>query len=251
MKLIHYQARPQEFKGHAVLVTGAGSGLGRAASLALGAAGARLALLGRDEEKLNATAAEIAADGGEEAMVAPLDLGTAGEAAFVELGEALHRHFGKLDGLLHNAATLGATRPIAQMPADVWHRTMQVNLNAAFMLTRELIPMLEAAAAASILFTSSGVAHTGHAYWGAYAASKFATRGLMLTLAEELGRITNIRVNSFDPGVVNTPMRRYAFPGENPQKNPEPETLAGCYAYLLGPASAGVNGREFGVDDEI
>lgn len=250
MRLIDYRASDEEFAGRALLITGAGGGLGRAASLALAARGAHLVLLGRDAAKLQSVADEIAAAGGE-ALVTPLDLATAGEAAVVELGETLRRRFGKLDGLLHNAALLGAMRPVAQTPAEDWHRVMQVNVNAAFMLTRELIPMLEAAPEAATLFTTSGAAHQPPAYWGAYSASKFAVRGLMLTLAKELGRVTNIRINALDPGAVDTAMRRRAFPGENPGRNPPPEALAGCYLYLLGPASLGVNGREFQPESEI
>ena len=76
---------------------------------------------------------------------------------------------------------------------------MQVNVNAQFLLTRYLLPLLQQAPSASIMLTSSGVGRIGKAYWGAYAVSKFATEGFMQVLADELENTSKIRVNSLNP----------------------------------------------------
>ncbi len=122
---------------------------------------------------------------------------------------------------------------------------MQVNVNAMFLLTRRLLPLLQAAPSASVILTSSGVGHKGRAYWGAYAVSKFATEGFMQVLADELENTSNIRVNSLNPGATNTSMRRSAYPAEEPTENPAPADIMDAYLYLMGPDSAGVTGQAF------
>jgi len=126
-----------------------------------------------------------------------------------------------------------------------WLKVMHVNVNAAFILTQALLPMLRLSQDASVVFTTSGVSVTGRAYWGAYAASKFAVEGVMQVLADETDTTTNIRVNSVNPGRMRTPMRTKAFPGEAPETLPTPDQVLGPFLYLLGPDSRGVTGRRF------
>ena len=140
---------------------------------------------------------------------------------------------------------LGERRPIENAGYASWLEVMQVNVNAQFLLTRHLLPLLRAAPSASIIFTSSGVGRTGKAYWGAYAVSKFATEGFMQVLANELENTSDVRVNSINPGPTNTAMRRAAYPGETPTDNPRPEQIMGAYLYLMGDDSIGVTGRAF------
>ena len=120
---------------------------------------------------------------------------------------------------------------------------MQVNVNAAFALTKELIPALQAAPSASVIFTSSSVGRKGRAYWGAYAVSKFATEGLMQVLADELQQTSQIRVNSIDPGATRTNMRKDAYPAENPDSLTTPEERMPLYLYLMGSDSTGITGE--------
>ena len=94
-----------------------------------------------------------------------------------------------------------------------------------------------------MVLTSSGVGRRGKAFWGAYAVSKFATEGYMQVLADELGSTTRIRVNSLNPGAVNTRMRRAAYPGEPPNTNPLPEALTDQWVYLLSDASESIHGK--------
>lgn len=235
----------QEFAGRVVLVTGAGAGLGRAVALALARAGAEVILLGRTVKKLEGVHAEIAALGAPEASIVPLDLEKALAADYEAVAAAIEQRYGRLDGLLHNAALLGPLTPIEQYDVPTFMRVMHVNVTAAFVLTRQLLPLLRKSTDAAMLFTSSGVGVRGRAYWGAYAVSKFAVEGLTQVLAPELENTSQVRVNIIDPGKVRTSMRRQAYPSEDQQTLPTPESLTAPYLALLGPASRGVTGQRF------
>ena len=119
---------------------------------------------------------------------------------------------------------------------------MQVNVNAQFYLTRALLPLLNNAPDARILFTSSSVGRTGRAFWGAYSVSKFATEGFMQVLADELENVAPTRVNAINPGGTRTRMRALAYPAEDPGTLKGPEDIVAPYLFLLGPDSADVNG---------
>jgi NAD(P)-dependent dehydrogenase (short-subunit alcohol dehydrogenase family) len=240
-----YQPAPDLLAGKTILVTGAGDGIGRAASLAYAAHGATVILLGRTENKLEAVYDEIESAGYAKPALVVMDLATADEEKCLHLAEALAGEFGHLDGLLHNASVLGERRPIESATYSAWEEVMQVNVNGAFLLTRYLLPLLQAAPSASVVFTSSGVGHRGRAYWGAYAVSKFATEGLMQVLADELENTSNIRANSLNPGATNTAMRRTAYPAEKPTDNPAAEDIMGTYLFLMGADSAGITGKAF------
>jgi NAD(P)-dependent dehydrogenase (short-subunit alcohol dehydrogenase family) len=240
-----HQPRADELKGRVIMVTGAGTGLGRAVSLALARAGAEVILLGRTVRRLEAVHAEIAQLGAPEASIVPLDLEKALAKDYETVAEAIHQRYGRLDGLLHNAALLGTLTPIEQYEVPTFMRVMHVNLTAAFILTQQLLPLLRASQDASILFTSSGVGQRGRAYWGAYSISKFAVEGLTQVLAHEMSGTSNVRVNIIDPGKVRTSMRRQAYPSEAQDTLPTAESLTAPYLALLGPASRGVTGQRF------
>ncbi|KZX60572.1 YciK family oxidoreductase [Halioglobus sp. HI00S01] len=240
-----YQPSAALLEGRTILVTGAGDGIGRAASLAYAAHGATVILLGRTESKLDALYDQIEAAGYPKPAIVPMDLLTVSEEQCMQLVAQLADEFGHIDGLLHNASVLGERRPIESATYAAWQEVMQVNVNATFLLTRHLLPLLQAAPSASIVFTSSGVGRTGRAFWGAYAVSKFATEGLMEVLAAELDETSNIRVNCINPGATNTAMRRSAYPAEHPDTNPAPEDIMGVYLYLMGKDSGEISGSSF------
>jgi NAD(P)-dependent dehydrogenase (short-subunit alcohol dehydrogenase family) len=238
-----------ELRGRVIMVTGAGSGIGRSVALALAASGAEVILLGRTVRKLEAVHGEIAEVskrlGGPEASIVPLDLERALAADYEAVAAAVQKRFGRLDGLLHNAALLGALTPIEQYDVPTFMRVMHVNVTAAFVLTQHLLPLLRASQDAAVLFTSSAVGKRGRAYWGAYSISKFAVEGFTQVLAHELEGTTQVRVNVIDPGKVRTAMRRQAYPSEAAESLPTPESLTAPYIALLGPASRGVTGQRF------
>ena len=240
-----YRPRADLLAGRVVLVTGAGDGIGRAAALAYAGHGADVVLLGRTRTKLEAVFDEIEARTDTRPVVVPADLLHTGEEAADALVDATRTEYGRLDGVLHNAGALGPRNPIVHYPVQDWINVMQVNVNAAFTLTKAVLPLLDASGDAAIVFTSSGVGRTGRAYWGAYAASKFATEGLVQVLADEVEQAGRIRVNSLNPGATRTSMRAAAYPGEDPATLPAPEAHMGLYLYLMGPDSRGVNGQQF------
>ena len=243
--MFDYSARPNLLEGRVILVTGAGRGIGAAAAMSYAAHGATVLLLGKTEENLNLIYDQIEAAGYPQAAVIPFNLETALAHQYDELAAMVEREFGHLDGLLHNAAILGPRTPLEQLSGDNFMRVMQVNVNATFMLTSTLLPLLKLSKDASVIFTSSSVGRKGRAYWGAYAASKFANEGLMQVLADEMDGICPGRANSINPGATRTDMRAQAYPGENPASNPLPADIMPLYLYLMGPDSTGVNGQAF------
>lgn len=236
-----YAPRPALLDGRVILITGTTQGIGRA--LALGAArlGATVLLHGRNRRALEALHDEVAAIGPEPA-IAQLDLERAQGPEYQHLTEQIESRYGRLDGLVHNAGILGDRSPIEHYDIGKWQLVMHVNVNAAFILTRCLLPLLKASDDASLIFTTSGVGNKGRAYWGAYSVSKFATEGLTQILADELER-TSVRVNCVNPGGTRTRMRAQAYPGEDPKTLKTPEEIISPYFFLLGPDSKGVNGQ--------
>lgn len=241
----NYRPAANLLRGRVVLVTGAGDGIGRAAALSYASHGATVILVGRTGGKLEAVYDEIESVGGPQPAIIELDLAAATEENYHALAGSLAKEFGRLDGLLHNAGLLGERRPIESAGYAAWQEVMQVNVNAQFLLTRALLPLLQASPNASVIFTSSGVGRRGKAYWGAYAVSKFATEGLMQVLASELENTSRVRVNSINPGPTNTAMRRAAYPAERPTDNPDPAAIMPVYLFLMGDDSLGVTGRAF------
>lgn len=241
----NYLPRADLLAGKTILVTGAGDGIGRSAALAYAGHGATVLLLGRTASKLEAVYDTIEGAGGPRPGIIEMDLGSALEDRYANLAAGLEQEFPCLDGVLHNAALLGDRRPIQNAGYASWQEVMQVNVNAQFLLTRYLLPLLQLAPLASIILTSSSVGRIGKAYWGAYAVSKFATEGFMQVLASELENTSKIRVNSLNPRATNTAMRRTAYPAETPTNNPAPKDIMPAYLFLMGEDSTGVTGKAF------
>ena len=243
--MFEYESSPDLLKGRTILVTGAGSGIGRTAALTFARHGATVILLGRTISKLESVYDEIEENGWPKPAIYPMNLEGAAENDYIQLAETIEQEFGKLDGLLHNAGLLGELKPIGQYPTETWLQLMQVNLNAPFIMTRELLPLLREAKSASVIFTSSGVGHKGRANWGAYSVSKFATEGLMQVMADEEQGVSNVRLNTINPGGTRTAMRASAYPAEDPESRPTPEEIMPVYLYLMGDDSKDVNGQAF------
>lgn len=239
----NFKPASDELHDRVVLVTGAGDGIGRAAATAFARHGATVVLLGRTSTKLEAVYDVIVSAGGPEPAIAVMDLARAQGPDYFQLVEKLQSTWGRLDGLLHNTAMLGQRAPIEHYDIGVWHQVMHLNLNVPFILTQSLMPLLRQSADASVLFTSSGVGRVGRAYWGAYAVSKFGIEGLAQVLADETADQTRIRANCINPGACRTSMRHAAYPGEDPNRLPQPENLMVPYVYLMSSASRHVRGQ--------
>ena len=251
MKLLDYKPEKNILDDRIILVTGAGQGIGRAVSIALAQFGATLVLLDKSLTDIEAVYDEIENNGSPTPALFPLNLESATENDFQMLHDTLQQEFGKLDGLLHNAAELPYLARIDDYELSDWNSVMQVNINAAFLISRACLPLLRQSKDASIVFNSDTAGRKGKAYWGAYGVSKFALEGLMQTLAEETEDNSPIRVNSLDPGAVRTKLRAQIFPGENPENLPVAEDIARAWVYLLGPDSKKLSGQAFSMVDEL
>ena len=213
-------------------MTGASRGLGAASAVALARLGAQLVVTARTEGGLEETDDAVRAAGGT-ATLLPLDLAEAEQLDAI--GPSLFQRFGRLDILVHAAATLGRLTPVSHIyPAD-WRQVVAVNFEAAWRLIRTCAPLLQAAPAGRAVFVTDSLVRAPHAYWGAYASAKAAQEHLVLTWASET-RTSRLRVNLFDPGIMATRLRRQAFPGEDPAELAKPETIAPAVAELCLPS---------------
>jgi NAD(P)-dependent dehydrogenase (short-subunit alcohol dehydrogenase family) len=244
-ELRHYSPAENLLADRVILVTGASGSIGGALAQACAGLGARVILSGRSVKKLEKVYDSIVAAGAPRPSIAPIDFEKADAATYDALAEAIGSEFGRLDGLAHVGAILGDRSPIAHYDVPTWLKVMHVNVNAPFILTKILLPLLGKSTDASIVFTTSGVSIKGRAYWGAYAVSKFANEGLMQVLADELATESPIRSNSVNPGAVLSPMRARAYPAEDTSKLTRPEAVLAPFLYLLGPDSRGVTGHRF------
>lgn len=232
-----------DLTGRIIAITGATGGIGRALSLACLQAGAEVVLIARNESKLRSLHGECETIAPGRALMAVLDLEKALAADYDRIAAAIDQRYGRLDGLVHCAALLGTLTPIEHYEVPTWYRVMHVNVTAAFALTQVLLPALRKSADAAVIFTSSSVGRRGRPNWGAYAVSKFATEGLSQVLASELEGNSAIRVNTINPGRARTVMRRQAYPSEDINTLPQPETLLEPFLKLLGPGGRGISGQ--------
>ena len=205
-----YNAPADLLRDKVILITGAGDGIGAQAAKTYAAHGAICILLGRTVSKLEAVYDDIVAAGGQEPAIVPLDIKGATPSHYQQMTQTIIDQFGRLDGVLHNASILGHLSAFKDIDAQEWQDVMQINLNGMVFMTQALIPALEKAENASVIFTTSSVGRKGRAFWGTYAVSKFATEGVMQTLADEY-RNKSLRFNCINPGVPAQNARSSVF----------------------------------------
>jgi 3-oxoacyl-[acyl-carrier protein] reductase len=188
-------------KDKVALVTGASQGIGRATSLALAEAGAKVAIAARNTEKLTSLAAEIAAAGGE-ALSVPMDVA---DPAQVKTGfQQLLAKFGKLDILVNNAAITRDTLAL-RMKLEDWDAVLRTNLTGAHLCIQQALGAMLKQRAGRIINITSVVAETGNAGQANYVASKAGLIGLTRAIAVEVAS-RSITVNAIAPGFIATPM---------------------------------------------
>lgn len=212
--------RPLE--GQIALVTGASRGFGAAVAVRLAAAGAHVVCAARTVGGLEQTDDAIKAAGGSATLV-PMDLSKFEQIDL--LGGSLAQRFGKLDLLVANAAMLGHLGPVAYSDEKVWARVLDLNLNANYRLIRSVDPLLRAATAPRAVFVTDRIAHSGIAYWSAYAVAKAGLDTLAGLYAAETAK-TELRVALFHPGPMATRLREQGFPGEASGAQPPPDAAA-------------------------
>jgi len=227
-----------------ILLTGAANGIGRALADALSGHGATVVLLDKDVHGLELAYDEIVAAGHPEPALYPMDLSGAGPDDYTDMASILDREYGRLDGLIHNAAELGALVPVSNIETDLWFKTLQTDLNAPCLLTMACLGLLRASQDASIIFTSDAVGRHGKAYWGAYGIAKAGLECFMQILADELETSTPVRANSIDPGPVLTGLRRIAYPAENHTDLNRAADVVKPFLFLASAESRGITGQQ-------
>jgi NAD(P)-dependent dehydrogenase (short-subunit alcohol dehydrogenase family) len=194
-----------QLSGKVAIVTGASSGIGRAAAKLFAQHGARVVVTGRRQAELDALVDEIGHGGG-------AALAVAGDIRDERLARALVEaavgRFGGLDIAFNNAGVLGAAVPLAELSAADWSEVLDTNLTSAFLGAKHQIPAMLARGGGSLIFTSTFVGHsTGFPGMAAYAASKAGLVGLTRVIAVEYGA-RGIRANALLPGGTDTPLGR-------------------------------------------
>ena len=219
------------------LVTGATRGIGRAAALALTAAGAHVVAVGRTQGALEDLDDEARAIGGAPVTLVPLDLAAPGDG-IDQLGLAISQRFGRLDIWVHAAGVLLGLRPVSHIPPAIWDRIVATNITAPYRLIRSLDPLLRQSDAARAIFLTAEQATHPTAFWGAFAASKAALEAMVRSWSDEVDN-TPTRAVLLDPGPVRTKLRTEAFPGEDPETLTRPSDLGPMIVELAGAADPG------------
>lgn len=220
-------------------ISGASDGIGRATSIECAKRGATVIIHGKTQPKLELLYDEIVNQGYAEPVIYPLDFEKMTPDDCETLNTVIHKEFGQLDGLFNNAGWLGALTPIQQYDMQLWHRVIQINLNATMMLTQACLSLLNHDAKSSIVFNLDDKTS---AYWGAYGAAKAGLTALVKILADEVAN-TNISVTGLLPGTVSTNLRTRAFPGEDPTDLTKAEEVGKAAAFLLTEQSHNINNK--------
>ena len=216
--------------GKLALVTGASKGIGAATAVALAEAGAHVVLTGRDVRALEQVEDQIHAVGGA-STIAPVDL--AESDGIARLATAISGRWDKLDILVISAAYLPALTPITQIDGKQLSQAVTVNVLATQALLANFDPLLKRADAARVIGLTSSVGETPRAYWSAYGSTKAAFDNLLESYAQEVEKISSVRVAVIDPGATRTTMRAKAYPGEDPQTVKPPQAVGARLVELL------------------
>ena len=191
-------------KDRVIVVTGAASGIGRAAARCCAVEGARVAAIDLDRDGVEATVREIEASGG---TARGIEADVRQEADVRAAVEEVEEAFGRIDGLIHAAGILeGALVPVDLFEEATWDRVIDVNLKGSFWAARYATPAMERAGGGVMVFISSGAGVKGGSSSVAYGSSKGGVHGLSLVLAAQLAS-RNIRVHAVCPGSIETPLK--------------------------------------------
>lgn len=239
-----------DLSGRTILITGATDGIGKVLAIEFSKLGSNIILLGRNSSKLDKVYDQLDNSlTSQKHLILQADLGLLNNDSAHEILHAIAEEFTSLDGIIHNAAILGTMTTLEDYELSRWDEVLNVNLRAPFLLTKTLKTILETSTLPRIIFTSSGVANMGRAFWGAYSVSKFGLKGLAEIFANELETTSPIKVFNFDPGATQTKMRASARPSENPNSLKTPNDLVNCYLWFFSEESSESKENYFEYDD--
>lgn len=219
-------------KGKTILITGAAGGLGEALAVQCAEAGAELILLDKNRRGLTELSDRMTGEGLSPPGLYPLDLAGAGIDDFNDLVETIRSEFGGLDALIHCALDFEGLQPLEQVEPQHWLRSMQVNLNAPWLLSCACLPLLKQAEKGRLFFLLDDPESVTGAYWGPYGTAKVALTGLVKQFDATLSN-TAVMVRGIDPGAMRTAFRAKVYHAENPMEQPEPAIAASKIKDLL------------------
>lgn len=218
--------------GRVILVTGAYGGLGGAVARAASCAGATVVITGRRKRQLEQLYDAMVGEGLAEPIIHPLDMEVATPRDYEALADGLERDFGRLDGIVHAAASFNGLTPLAVHKPDDWLRAMHVNVSAPFALTQACTPLLTKAQDSAVVFVLDDPALMQRAHWGGYGVSKAALERFVEILHQESEK-TSLRAHALLPAPMRTTLRRAAYFGEDTTIQPLPDATADAAVYLL------------------
>lgn len=230
-----------ELDGRVALVTGASRGLGRAIALAFGAAGASVAVTARTPSALDAVAAQLEQTG-VAALALPADLGH--EADIAPIAEKTLERFGRIDILVNNAGIVHPRVDLVEFDMTLWRQVIDVNLVAAALLTKAVLPSMIANQSGTIINMSSIGGRKGGKGRSAYRATKAGLISLTESVAAEV-KPHNIDVVCICPGATDTEGYREAFGSQGRAENPKlmrPEEIAALAVFLASDRSSAITG---------
>ena len=238
-------------KGKNILITGASKGIGRSLAVNLSKHKANVILLARNEDLLDSLYDEIKEKYNTNPMIIGCDLSQFEEDKAQEIANVVSKNYKCLDALINNASILKKMSSINDYDLRSWKKVLNVNLTSAFLLSKYLMPLMMDSKLPRIIFTSSGVANKGKAYWGAYSVSKAGIKNLSEILNDELNSLTNFKVFNFNPKETRTEMRALAYPAENPSSVKVPDELINYYLWMLSERSTSSSKTHINFGDEI
>lgn len=218
--------------GRVILVTGAYGGLGAAVARAASRAGATVVITGRRKRQLEQLYDAMMSEGLSEPVIHPLDMEVATPADYEALADGLERDFGRLDGIVHAAASFKELTPLAVHKPDDWLRAMHVNVSAPFALTQACMPLLLRATDSAVVFVLDNPELVNRAHWGAYGVSKAALERMVEILHQET-ESSPLRTHALLPAPMRTTLRRAAYFGEDTTIQPLPDATAQAAVHLL------------------
>ncbi len=208
-----------------IIITGAAGGLGSALSLVCAKEGFNTVMLDCDRPGLERAWDRITGQGLPEPGLYPMDLLGAGTEHFDDLLDKVAEEFGGLDALVHCAARFEGLTPLEQFSPPEWLASIQVNLNAAWLLSAQSLPLLKKSESACLYFMLEDLPKMNGAFWGAYGVSKHALEALARQFAAEC-QASNVQVLGINPGVLRSALRSRAYHAENPMLQPGAEKAA-------------------------
>jgi NAD(P)-dependent dehydrogenase (short-subunit alcohol dehydrogenase family) len=221
-------------KSKTAIVTGAAGSLGSELALMAVNAGWNVVMLDSNKAGLEQAYDRIAEGGPGVAALYPMDLAGSNPELFEALLDTVENEFAGLDAIVHCAARFEGLAPVEHVLPQEWLMQMQVNLNAAWLLSAMAMPLLRMSPAGKLVFLLEDMDKVEGPLWGAYGVSKHALRALVNQLAEEC-KAGTIEVKGVNPGPMRSKIRAAVYHSENPAKTPSPEPIASrITAYLDG-----------------